>query len=94
MPSFVVKGVTPAPIQFDINSKLRYKDFAWVGVSYRNRDAVIALAGVTIKSKLDISYAYDINTSPLSQFNSGSHEILIGLRIPNHEHEPPPAQFW
>lgn len=93
VPSFVLKYAAPAPMQFDLNAKLRYKDQYWTGVSYRNRDAIVLLAGITLDQKWDIGYSYDYNTSALNAFNSGSHEILIGYRI-NHTHNAPPAQFW
>ena len=94
VPSFVIKAVSPVPVQFDLNAKFRYQDLAWLGISYRNKDAIVALAGITIKKKVDIAYAYDVNTSALNTYNKGSHEVLIGLRMPYHKHDPPPAQFW
>ncbi len=94
VPSLVVKYASPAAPQIDINAKFRYEDKAWIGVSYRNRDAVVGMIGVTYKKLVDIAYAYDFGLSKLRQGHSGSHEILVGLRLPNHEHEPPPAQFW
>ena len=94
VPSFVVKYVTPSAPQVDLNAKFKYQDKAWVGVSYRNLDAVVALVGVTYKGLIDIAYSYDFGLSALNVGHSGSHEILLGLRLPNHKHEPPPAQFW
>lgn len=94
VPSFVMKVVNAAPPQFDINTKLRYQDKFWIGVSYRNLDAIVGLAGVTIKKIIDVGYAYDANISDLNDHNSGSHEIMIGLRLPNQKHDPAPAQFW
>jgi type IX secretion system PorP/SprF family membrane protein len=94
IPSFVGKMVQNAPITFDINAKLRYNQIAWLGVSYRRDDAVVGLVGVTAKKLIDIGYAYDFTTSAVKQFSSGTHEIMLGLRLPNHQHHPPPAQFW
>lgn len=94
VPSLVVKYASPAVPQIDINAKFRYEDKAWVGVSYRNMDAVVGMLGVTYKNLVDLAYAYDFGLSKLRYGHSGSHEILVGLRLPNHEHEPPPAQFW
>ena len=94
IPSFVMKVVDAAPPQFDINAKFRYEDKYWLGASYRNLDAIVLLAGITIKKIFDIGYAYDANISNLNSYNTGSHEIMIGLRLPNHKHEPAPAQFW
>ncbi len=94
VPSFVVKAVSPAPITVDFNAKFRYRDLAWIGVSYRNQDAFVGLVGVTVKRLIDVAYSFDFNYSDLNTYNTGSHEILIGLRLPNHEHTPPPSQFW
>ena len=63
-------------------------------MSYRNQDAFVGMVGVTYKKLVDLAYSYDFGLSDLSTGHSGSHEILVGLRLPNHEHEPPPAQFW
>ena len=93
VPSFVLRVVSPAPVQVDLNMKLRYQDKFWAGFSYRNKDAVIALIGATIKNTIDIGYSYDYNISGLNDFNNGSHEILIGYRI-HKEFSQAPAQFW
>ncbi len=94
VPSFVFKYVRNAPLTFDLNAKVRYQDMFWVGGSYRYQDAVVLLAGVTLFKKIDFSYAYDITTSDVREFSSGSHEIVLGYRLPNHQHHRPPAQFW
>ena len=94
IPSFVVKFVSPAPVSFDVNAKLRYKDQYWLGVSYRGGDAVVGIVGLTAKKMIDIAYAYDFTTSDIKNFSTGSHEILVGLRLANHPDAPPPAQFW
>jgi len=93
VPSFVVRMSTPAPIQFDLNAKFRYKDLVWFGGSYRNLDAATIFAGATFLKNLDFGYSYDINISDLNQFNNGSHEILLGYRI-NKKFDEIPAQFW
>lgn len=94
IPSFVMKQVSPAPIAFDINCKLRYKAIAWLGASYRIQDSFIGMAGITAKKILEISYSYDFTTSNLSPFSKSTHEIIVGLNLPYHEHNPKPSQFW
>ena len=94
IPSFVVKAVQPAPLSFDLNAKFRYKDLAWLGFSYRRLDSFVGIIGVTAKKKFDIAYAFDFTTSDLSNYTTGSHEILVGQRLPNSEHDPAPSQFW
>ncbi len=94
IPSFCVKAVDPAPISFDINTKLRYKDFLWAGVSYRNTDAIAFLAGVIINNTWDISYGYDYTTSDIRLYSAGSHEIVVGYRLKPKNRIICPSHFW
>lgn len=94
VPSFVIKYVQNAPVTFDLNAKVRYEDKYWVGISYRREDALVALAGVTLKKIIDLSYSFDITRTNIQNFSNGTHEFTLGLRLPNHQHHPPPAQFW
>ncbi len=94
VPSFVVKKVAPAPYSVDLNAKLRYDHNYWLGISYRHDDAVIAMAGLTIKKVFEIGYAYDFTTTNINNYSAGTHEFVLGLRFPNHQHTPPPPQIW
>lgn len=94
VPSVVLKYASPAPFTFDVNFKVNYDDKYWFGVSYRNQDALIGMVGATFKKFVDFGYSYDFTTSNINTVSSGSHEIFVGLRLPNHEHKPAPAQFW
>ena len=94
VPSFLVKGLSPAPIQFDLNTKLRYRDKMWFGMSYRNKDAFVTLLGMTIDRRIDIGYSYDYSISELNKHNSGSHEILVGFHIPNKKVPSSHSYFW
>jgi type IX secretion system PorP/SprF family membrane protein len=94
IPSVLVKGVYPAPAALDLNLKLRYKDVVYLGASYRNQDAFIALIGVVIKKQYEVAYAYDFGLSSLNSYHQGSHEFLIGVRLPKKAQGLPPAQFW
>ena len=94
VPSFVLKYVQSAPVTFDLNAKLRYEQKYWLGVSYRQKDAIVGMLGVTVKKVLDIAYAHDFTLSKVNEFSTATHEVILGLRIPNHQHKVPPAQFW
>lgn len=94
VPSFAAKKVTGAPVQVDINAKVHYQDHAWVGLSYRNKDALVTIVGVTMKKKIDVAYSYDWTFQNSRRLNNNTHEILLGFRLPNHPHEPAPPPFW
>lgn len=94
IPSILVKGVSPAPVAYDFNLKLRYKDVVYLGTSYRYQDAFIALIGVVIDKKYEVAYSYDFGLSDLNAYHNGTHEFLVGLRLPKKAQGLPPAQFW
>lgn len=66
-----------ASTQFDINLRALWKNMVWAGVSYRIDDAVVIMAGVQIK-EFRVGYSYDVTTSGLNNYSSGSHEIMLG----------------
>jgi type IX secretion system PorP/SprF family membrane protein len=83
IPSAMVRIVSPAPVSFDINNKIRYKKMCWAGVSYRHQDAIAFLAGFTVAKSLHIGYSYDVSTSGLAAYNNNTHEILVGYSFGN-----------
>ncbi|MGV3586506.1 MAG: type IX secretion system membrane protein PorP/SprF [Adhaeribacter sp.] len=83
IPSVMVKLASPSPVSVDVNLKAVYADRVWAGASYRKDDAVSAMGGINISHIMDVGYAYDFNTSNLNIANTGSHEIIIGLKLFN-----------
>ena len=77
-PSLLVKYVTNAPVQYDINMNLLISDIIWVGASYRSKDAVVLLLEYQVNKKLRVGYSYDITLSELRNYSTGSHEIVLG----------------
>ncbi len=65
-----------AAFQFNLSALVMYNNKFYGGLGYRLQDAVSVLAGVSIKS-LRIGVAYDISTSALSKYNSGSFEVMV-----------------
>jgi len=79
-PSFFAKtdGTTS---QLDLDLMLQYNKRFWGGIGYRNSDAVMIFMGVEMQNGLRIGYSYDLNTSVLSRYNSGSHELFISYAV-------------
>jgi type IX secretion system PorP/SprF family membrane protein len=80
-PSALVKFNAPAPFRPEFSLRVLYKNLFWIGGSYRMNDAASALIGVTIKDKLTIGYSYDMITSNIKSYASGSHEISIAYQF-------------
>ena len=97
VPSVLFKFYPGVPPTTDLNAKLTYKKHYWGGVSFRmgnEAESLVLLAGITLSNIFDIGYSYDANLNGLNDVSSGSHEIMVGLRLPNHQHHAPPKQFW
>lgn len=82
-PSFLWVMAKGTPAQFDINMNVQYMGKLLMGFSYRMKDAMVLVAGVKMMDRLKIAYSYDIVTSPLKTYNSGSHEIIMSFIIPS-----------
>jgi type IX secretion system PorP/SprF family membrane protein len=76
-PSFLLKAVSGAPVQADLNLNIWLHDRVGGGISYRTEDAVYGLLELQLTDKLRFGYAYEHNISRLVNFNQGSHEIMM-----------------
>jgi type IX secretion system PorP/SprF family membrane protein len=95
IPSFLLKMAQSSPVSADINSKIKYKDHLWAGISYRHRDAVVLLLGFTVKQWIDFGYSWDIVTSDFNQYAKGSHEITMGFKFGKIQQRVyNPSDFW
>ncbi len=80
-PSFLVKYEKPAPPKIDIGGRVIYKKEIWAGLVYRHKDAISVLLGYMYKDYLMIGYSYDITTTSIRKYSSGTHELMLGLRF-------------
>ncbi len=78
--------------QFTLTSTLKYNKKFWGGVSYRIGEAFTAMLGLELFNGLKVGYAYDYSTSPISGYNSGSHELMLGYSF-TLKKERPPQQY-
>ena len=77
-PSVMAKVVKGAPVEFDLNGVISLFDVIDLGANYRVGDGLGLLAGITLKERLVVNYAYEL---PLTQLRYGTiqtHEV--GLR--------------
>ncbi len=80
-PSVILKGTTPVPIQIELNTRVTYRETFWLGLSYRTKDAASILLGYVHDNRFMFGYSYDISTSAIRSYNSGTHELMIGVRL-------------
>jgi type IX secretion system PorP/SprF family membrane protein len=85
LPNYPLWEIKPSAIfyydggafQWNLSALVTYKKKFWGGLGYRYQDAAIILAGVNIKN-LRVGMSYDISTSALTNYNSGSVEVMLG----------------
>ena len=79
-PSAVIRYMFNSLYQIDGNLKLTIKESFWIGGSYRMDDAMSFMGGIEIGS-LVIGYAHEISTSAIKDYNDGTHELFVCLKL-------------
>jgi type IX secretion system PorP/SprF family membrane protein len=82
-PAFLTKMVTGSPLQVDASANFLFFDKFMLGGAYRWDAAVSALAGFQVTDGLFIGYSYDMETTNLRRYNSGSHEVFLRFELFN-----------
>lgn len=82
LPYILMRSTFIQPTQFEFGSNFKFQKYFHAGVSYRSSDAVSLLIGLE-KDKFGLYYSYDITTSNLRKYSSGSHEITLSYKFSN-----------
>lgn len=80
-PALLTKVVEGAPLQVDLSGALMFNEKLTIGLSYRWSAAVSAMVGFQISDAIYIGYGYDLETTRLDNYNSGSHEIFLRYEL-------------
>ena len=82
-PATAIKAVSGAPLSVDLTANFLINERLTLGAAYRWDAAVSFLAGFEVSPGLQIGYAYDHDTTPLGNYNNGSHELYLRFDILN-----------
>ena len=80
-PSVLLKAVSGAPIQADLNANIWYGDLLGAGVSYRHKESLVGMLELQLNPLLRIGYSYDHTTSRLTYYNNGTHELMLRMEL-------------
>jgi hypothetical protein len=69
------------PFDADFDLGMIFKDLIMFGVAYRLQDSFDAYLKAQLTKKLELGYAYDLTTSDLAEYTSGSHEIMFAYKF-------------
>ena len=77
-PSLLLTAIQGSPLTFDINMNAWFQNTIGIGVSYRNKDALVGLFEIQLLPDLRLGYAYDYTISNLKSYNvGGTHELML-----------------
>lgn len=78
-PSVLAKINKGAPMQIDLTTNFILLEKFWLGAMYRIGNAFGFMAQIQLIKSLRVGYAYDITTTHLKKYNSGTHEIMVSF---------------
>ncbi|MGY0393212.1 PorP/SprF family type IX secretion system membrane protein [Bizionia sp. KMM 8389] len=93
-PAFLGKFVVGAPVVVDLSANFMFHDVLRLGAAYRWNDSVSGLVGLQVSPRFMVGYAYDYTTSPLQDFNSGTHEIMLRFELITKEKQLKSPRFF
>jgi type IX secretion system PorP/SprF family membrane protein len=76
----------------DYNVKMYIEQKLWFGVTYRDIQSFVGILGFNLNELLGASYSYEISSNGMQQFNDGSHELVLSVRLNNFKRLSP--QTW
>lgn len=80
-PSFLGKYVAGAPLSVDVSANFLLYETLNLGVNYRWDDSFSAILGFQVSPSINLGYAYDLTTTNLTNYNSGTHEIFFRYQL-------------
>ncbi len=81
-PTLFVRHLQGANLPLEFNTVVKWDKRFWGGAGYRQNFGVVLIAGAQVFDQLILGYSYDLSTGGIRNYNSGTHEISIGYRIP------------
>jgi len=84
IPSTFLRIGGQQPFFFEVGARVRYLKRFSAGLSFRNDETYVGTLGMELNDKFHFGYAFDFKNSDFNDFNSGSHEIIIGIKLFNN----------
>jgi type IX secretion system PorP/SprF family membrane protein len=78
-PTILLKTTESLYPKVDVSFKVTYRNYYWLGLSYRTANTIIAFMGVSWR-KFSVGYAFDYGFNTFQRFY-GSHELNLSLRF-------------
>ena len=79
-------------LNWSVNSRIRYKQFIYIGAAYDNVSKISLLFGLAASKNFSINYSYDHYISNMGSLNVSVHELIVGIALFNKYESP--ARLW
>ncbi|MEO1256879.1 MAG: PorP/SprF family type IX secretion system membrane protein, partial [Bacteroidota bacterium] len=89
IPNAFFRSEANQPFFYEAGIRARYDKNLWFGASYRNDQTFVGMLGFAFSDYVNLGYAYEFKNSEFDNFNSGSHEIILGFRLFNYTNFTP-----
>lgn len=76
-PTLLAKWVAGAPLALDFSANFLIDQHFTLGLAYRHSAALSALAGLYVKQRLFVGYAFDMDLTRMIRYTYGSHELIF-----------------
>ncbi|MES2575861.1 MAG: type IX secretion system membrane protein PorP/SprF [Bacteroidota bacterium] len=93
-PAVLCKTVQGSPLQVDVSANFMFDEKFVLGAAWRWDAAMSLMAGFQINSGLFIGYGYDLETTKLANYNSGSHEIFLRFELSKNRDRVETPRFF
>lgn len=70
-------------VVMDFNVKAFFRENIWLGITYRDIKSGVAIVGWNFDERFSAAYSYEMSLGEFKQFNDGSHELVLALRLNN-----------
>jgi type IX secretion system PorP/SprF family membrane protein len=79
IPNFLVTYLPNSPTEFQVGARMEHMRQFWYGFTWRARQSWSLSAGLRLKERFNIGYAFDLYRTPLSAYDGGAngHEIML-----------------
>lgn len=82
-PSIIAMMQMNNEFTIDYNAKAFFRENIWLGLTYRDIKSGVAIVGWNFDERLSASYSYEMSLGEFKQFNDGSHELVVSMRLNN-----------
>ncbi|MGB3948979.1 MAG: type IX secretion system membrane protein PorP/SprF [Bacteroidia bacterium] len=84
-PLALLRLVAGAPLQYDGNINIDWKNKFWIGATFKSNYAVAANVGFSLHKQLSLGYSYDYIIGSIGNYSGLSHELMLCFKFSDNK---------